>query len=589
MNIYLVFEKRDNIPLFDLEISQEEDSFATARAVVEAGILLPPGGTIGSIQGASLYFKGVLIGGPVKVDGPFAEIELIACPPDISEKIERLQQGMRHPPYWDALWVKEPDQGERIQDAHTSSLYCDRRTWDLARSDWFEGRQTLTLHDSFFPASLQLRMTKRPLKACTVKVHAHWVQKEEGVTDLSSAIRLSFPQSRVSTYTKESLLKKWPTPGHRVGRSGVWILKSDLKEMTPASSLYPSYSPAVPLREDGEDPKPYRVKRHWFKPTLWVSWQYHQKRKETLIVTLHHGFQDLYPGEGEHKVVEFTLQNINPDPHAYKWQPECFYRDGTDVAYQNGIYRCQGTHTAGLTFDANKWVFQKIFHTALGNPARASFFLTDRGYQAAEHAMERAKAILAKQARVIDISFDASWEVVQDITTDTSLVLSDPRLPDGKIRGKVVKYSLIAKGETGERFGRVTILCPPKGREGDHAPALQVPPRGDDYWEGAYLASENTLCRTPSGLTYWRYDDKTPPQARRMGPLLKGIELINGPEDQESDMGACANGSPRALQKALSSKPTRLRLHFKDLRTKETLEHLIPVTMAVPWCVPRSE
>ncbi len=588
MNIYILFQEKEKIDLFDLEIFQEEGFFAKARLVIEAGTPLPSSGTIGTIQGDELYFKGVLVGEPIKIEGNFAEIELIACPPDVSEKRERLQKDIRIPPYWDALWVKDPEKYEEIQDAHTSSFYCDRLSWELTRSDWFEGRQILRVQEIFFQDSLRFRVIKNPFKACTVKVHAHWIQKEEGVSDLGAAIRLSFPYSKVNTYTKEALFEKWPSPGRRVGRSGVWILKSELKEMNPTSPLYPVYSPPLSLKEEGEEPRSYHVKRHWFKPTLWVSWHYHQKRKETLVVTLQNAFQDLYPGEGELKVVEFTLHNINPDPNAYTWRPECFYREGTKVAYKNGIYRCQTTHTAGLFFEEDKWVFQNSFHTALGGPARASFFLTDRGYQAAEHAMERAKAILAKSARAIEISFEAPWDVVKDMTTDTTVVLTDPRLPGGEGRGKVVKYSLIAKGETGERFGRVTLLCAPNCHPEPLVPGLtrddnSVP---SDYCEESYQVYENAMRQTPSGLSYFRYDDKVPPQARREGQLLKGIELINGPEDQESEMLAYAGKPPGALKKALSDKPTRLRLHFKDLRTKETIEHLIPVTMAAPWRAP---
>ncbi|MBI2707871.1 MAG: hypothetical protein HYX35_06150 [Proteobacteria bacterium] len=605
MNICLIFQKRENVPLFDLEISQEEDFFAKARLLVEAGIPLPPCGTIGIIQGDELYFQGVLVGDPVKIEGKFAEIELIACPPDVSERIAIIQKDIHIPPYWDALWVKDSDKYEEIQDAHTSSLYCDRRSWELARSDWFEGRQTLSVQGAFFQDSLRFRVIKNPFKTCTVKVHAHWIQKEEGISDLSAAIRLSFPHSKVNTYTKEALLEKWPSPGRRVGRSGVWILKSELKEMTPASPFYPAYSAPLSLREEGENPRSYHVKRHWFKPTLWVNWTYHQKRKETLVVTLHHAFQDLYPGDGEHKVVEFTLQNINPDPNAYTWRPDCFYREGTKVSYKNAIYRCHTTHTAGLLFEEDKWAFQNSFHTDLGNPARASFFLTDRGYQAAEHAMERAKATLAKSARAIEISFEAPWEVVKDMTTDTTVILNDSRLPGGEGRGKVVKYSLIAKGETGERFGRVTLLCAPNchpelvsGTRGyqipndpGSSPGLKL--RDDssvpnDYCEESYQVHENAMRQTPSGLSYFRYDDTVPLQVRREGHLLKGIELINGPEDQEEEMLAYAGRSTGALEKALSHKSTRLRLHFKDLRTKETIEHLIPVRMAAPWSAPHN-
>jgi hypothetical protein len=585
MNIYIIFDKYKNIPIFDLEIFQEEDCLAKAKLVIEAGVPLPPAGTEGRIQGDTLLFKGVLVGVPTKMSGYFANIELIARPLDFSDQMERLQKDSRIAPYWDALWVKNTENWEETQDVHTSALYCDRRYGTLTRSDWFEGRTSLTLGQAFFQDSLQMKLLKSPLKACTVNVHAHWVQQEEGITNLSGALRLAFPQSQISTYTKDSLLKKWPESGQRIGRSGLWVVKSGLKETHPPSPFYRKRSPTLLLSQPGKAPAPYLLKRHWFNPTLWVGWRYHQKRKETLSVTLHHAVPPLYPGGGEHKVIDYTLQNINPDPKAYIWRPACFYREGSRACYKSAIYRCNSTHTAGDAFEEEreKWTFQENFYTPLGDPARASFFLTDRGYLAAEHAMERAKAQLAKSARALEVCFEAPWDVLKDINTDTSVELTDPRLPSGKARGKVVKYALIAKGDTGERFGRVTLLCS-TGRSAKTAPTLSREPAVimDDYCENAYQAHENAICQTPSGLQYFRYDHMIPPE-KSQGPLLRGIELTNGPDVQEEEMLAHGGGSPGALTQTLSQKPTRLRLHFKDLRTKDQMEHVIPVRMAAPW------
>jgi len=502
--------------------------------------------------------------------------------------MEKLQRETRIPPYWDALWVKDSASLDEIQDTHPSSVYCDRRTGELKRSDWFKGQETLNIQNNFYQDSLHFRLVKSPLKACTVNVHAHWVQQEEGVTNLSSSIRLAFPHFHVNTYTKDAFSKRWPEPGQRLGRSGLWVVKSELKETDPPSLFYPRYSPVIPLGKEGEF-RPHRIKRYWFKPTLWVGWQYQQKRKETLSLTLHHAFQSLYPGEGEHKVVEYTLQNINPDPNAYPWRPECFYRDGTKVFYKNALYRCNTTHTAGVSFEGEreKWDFRNTFHTPLGNPARASFFLTDRGYLAAEHAMERAKAILAKSARAIEISFEAHWDVVKDITTDTSVILADSRLPDGEVRGKVVSYALIAKGETGERSGRVTLLCSVglgvMETNSQKGMGIVV---DEAYCAEDYQVCEKALCQTSSGLSYFRYDDQGPPEKERSS-LLRMIEVMNGPDVQEEEILSHRNRDAEDLRKALLHKSSRLRFHFKDLRTRERVEHTISVTMASPWGGPQ--
>jgi hypothetical protein len=598
MMIYLkwttdkVFNK-EMISIFDLEISQKESFFARARLVVDALTALPPTGTKGLIQQEDdeVLFKGFLIGHPVKMEGPTATIELISKPADFLEKVALLQKKSRIPPYWDDLWIRPENHHnlEEVQDVRTASLYCDRITEELSSSDWFEGRQSFPISPPFFPESLTTKIVRSPLKACTIKVHAHWIQSENGISNLGPSIRRAFPHFKVSTYTKNAVLKKWPETGKRLGRSGYWILKSELKTVTPASPLYPSASPSLLLADESDSFKPYRMRRHWFKTTLWVGWEYQQKRKETLSVTLEHDFQPLFPGEGEHKTVEVTLQNINPDPKAYPWRPGAYYAKSTKVTYKNGIYMCKTPHQAGAVFEEDQqyWAFKKIFYTPLGHHARASFFITERGYQAAEHAMERAKVILAQSARSLEVSFEGPWDALKTVTTDTTLTLSDPRLPSGKVRGKVVSYALIAKGETGERFVRVTLLCAAGAKTTTPVNLKETPHYAlDDYCEETYQVYENKVRTTPTGLTYFSYDDKGPLDPFQGGPVLRGIKLTNGPEEQEAEMLSYAHTTVSVVKKAVSEKPTQLHLYFKDLRTKEKMEHMIPVVLATPWSAP---
>lgn len=588
------FSDKKDIPLLDLEIFQEEDSFAKAHLVIDVRTSLPPTGTEGIIRGndKELFLKGHLVGTPIYIKGDVAKIELIAYPSDFKERIKVLQKACRVHPYWDGLWVppERHTDFQEIQDVRTASLYCDRRTGELSLSDWFEGRQTLTLTDTFFPDSLVVKVIRAPLKSCTINVHAHWVQKETGVASLSSAIKRAFPRLKVNTYTQDALLKKWPEPGKRLGRSGYWVIKSTLKPMIPAASHYPTYSSALPLTKEEGEIKPYRLKRYWFKPSLWVGWQVRQKRKETLSLTLDHAFQPLFPGEGEHKTLEFTLQNINPDPRSHPWKPDSFYRRGAKVCYEQSLYTCKKAHTSSLSFgkDQAYWTFKKLFHTPLGHPARGSFFTTERGYLAAEHAMERAKVELAKSSRCLEVSsFEAPWESLRTITTDVSVTLRDSRLPGGTVKGKVVKYAFVAKGETGERFGHVTLLCG-AGKENVEKKIFHPTPDYtlDDYCEKSYQVHENALDQTPSGLSYLRYDKQGPFHSLFPGPVVRGVRLTHGPQDQEKAIRQCAYRSPSFLRKSLSQSPTRLRLFLKDLRAQERLDSLIPVTMTAPWSAP---
>ncbi len=319
MDVYLIWNQKitinkESISIFDLEISQEEGKFSKARLVVASDMPLPPTDTEALIQGENqeVFFKGLLVGAPLKREGYFSEIEFIARPSDFLEKLNVLQKESRVPPYWDALWLRPEKRkdDQEIQGVRTASLYCDRRTGELSWSDWFEGRKVVDLSQHIFQDSLSVNLVRNPLKSCTVNVSAHWVQSEEGITDLAPAIRRSFPHHKMSTYTQKALTEKWPEPGKRLGRSGLWVVRSELKPMFPVSRLYPRYSSSLLLEGEEKRRKAYRLERHWFKPTFWVGWRYQQKRKETLSLTLSHDFQSIMPGDGEHKVLDFTLQNM---------------------------------------------------------------------------------------------------------------------------------------------------------------------------------------------------------------------------------------------------------------------------------------
>jgi len=597
MNIFLHFPHlasydARNLDIFDLEIHEEENYFAQAILFLRAEEVLPPAGTEGVIQDdlGKLHFKGLLMGAPSKIKDGLAEIKLIAKPHYLKKALEALQRESRKAPFWDPLWVN-PDKHEDFQDiqeVRTASLYCDRKDSRLTWSDWFEGGMTLDLQDNFFEEGFEIKIIKQPLQACTIKVHVNWIQREQGVANLGPALRKAFSHSRVSTYTKKSLEKKWPEPGRRLGKSGVWVIRSQLKPFYPSAPFMPRFSHPLTIGDEKEAQKSYRLERFWFKPTLWVGWSYLQRRRETLTLTLPHAAQPLFPGEGEQRVLEFTLHDVYPEPDAYLWRPDAFYHAAAKVIFKDRIYECVCDHTSSLTFDENgeHWRFLKAFITPLGCPERSSFFLAERGYAAAEHAMERAKVELAKSARALEVSFEGPWETLKDVTTDMCLILKDPRLPGGKIKGKVTKWTFLARGETGERFVCVTLLCAvgegvglPQDQKG--RPAYVE----DAYCVTAYQAYENRIRQSPTGLSYSVDETVSPPQ-RPKGPLLRRIQILNGPDDQEEDIQSRHYETPRALQEALQEKATRLRLFFRDLRTKPRLDHQISLRMS-PWSAPK--
>lgn len=597
MDIYLKWKQpngfvQSNLAIFYLVISEKENHFPSAKLTIDAIAKLPPTGTIGALdkEDGTRLFQGQLMGVPIKVDTYFSEIELIAIPNNFQQKNARLQIKSRKAPFWNALWVKSENHND-FQYNHsikTASLYCDRVSGKLSWSDWFNYSKMIEIGHNYFLNSLKVRFIRTPFKSCTVNVKAHWIQSDWGVENLSSSLRRAFPQHLVNTYTPKSLSKKWPEAGKRIGRSGIWVLKSKFKPMNPLGKMFKRTSPPLKVNEKGKGERLFHALQSWYNPSLWIGWKYKQKRSETLSVTLDHNVEMITPQPMKTKTLEFTLQNINPSPNSYPWQPNSYYPNGSEILFDQAIYTCQRGHTSGLSFEAEQshWLFKKNFLTPLGDPARESFFLTHEGYKAAEHAMERAKYELAKSARYLEVSFESTWSLLEPLTTDMAAQIESPCFPESRVKGKVIKCVLIAEGESGKRWGQAAIVATPP-RENFEQARLPIRPTyvEEGYCNVTCQAFENQLCTTPSGLCYYRYDDQTPPKSFKHHAILRGIEVQNGAQDQEDKLLNQTFKNRRDIEKELAKNATRLRFYFSDIRTKERLEHSITVRMAEPWGV----
>lgn len=95
----------------------------------------------------------------------------------------------------------------------------------------------------------------------------------------------------------------------------------------------------------------------------------------------------------------------------------------------------------------------------IGDPSRRSYFPTDRGLESIEYLLCRARARLLARSRAVQISFDCRFERAIELSCRKNALLYDRRLPGGQALGKIVAYSIIADGDSGEIIGRVTMAC----------------------------------------------------------------------------------------------------------------------------------
>lgn len=602
--------EREDEDVFNLKISQKEGGIAIAKIAVanpKTG-LIPKRKQycyISYHDGSAnhLLFKGALVAVPAKVSGEIAELHFTSqsgCDPI---KLEKLSQRLKVPPFWDALFVDEHTRKDPVEalEARPALYYFCRKTGEISLSGIFEGSCHIDLGTEFYRDSLKVEIGQAPLCAVDVTVSAQWKQHAEGCHDLGPVIAAQFPGGLVTTLTGNDLAKRWWKTGERIGHSPYWIEEADLKEVSPpltgALNLYPRSSVALWQKDVSKDTAAktqVRFKRSWFKPTLKVGWKYLQKRQESLHFTLKQATQDLVQNNQRRRRLKFALQNIVGENH--HWQPFHSYSPGFQLVYQGIIYMSLKRHVSGEAFDPHLWQRKGRSCHVEGQACRSSFFLTDRGVQAFEHALEIARTHLAASARAVTIKVTADFDKLHSITTDHTVAITDDRLPGGKALGKVTSYGLYADGKTGRRFVEVTIGVAVGVGE---RPSVQIShnPVGtfveSGFCEDDCQVIEGGVGKTTSGIFYKHWQSQKPkagvlnPKAITSFDIAEKICVENDAEGQNRHLFTHQYPKRSNLMDAIAEVPTAVKLNLMDFGGFETLKHEIFVEIPEPWSAPR--
>lgn len=94
----------------------------------------------------------------------------------------------------------------------------------------------------------------------------------------------------------------------------------------------------------------------------------------------------------------------------------------------------------------------------IGNVVRASFFETDRGQDALQYLMCRARAMLTAAGRCVEVSCKIPFAHAIELSCRQNGIINDGRIPGGQALGKIRSYSF-GCSQDGEMSGTVTIAC----------------------------------------------------------------------------------------------------------------------------------
>ncbi len=585
---------REDEQVFKLEIRQREGGFALARATIRN----PGCGLLGAgrkrycliSDDQELLFRGRVVGMPASVEGQAVCLDFTAEPMDSQRQLHDLQNDLKQAPHWDDLFVEEGarDNPTEALEARSELYYWSRATGKVHLSDIFQGNEHIDLGDNFFKDSLKVAVGEAPLDSVSMEVIAEWHQRAEGECDISHLIAEKFQYGLVNTLTGPDLAQKWWRTGERVGRTGYWVTHSELKEIRLPRLSASSY---IWEKSKTGDRHKVRLKRHWFKASTRLGWAYRQKRCEIAKFTLKHATQSLAQHNRRCRRLRLHLQDIVGENH--HWRPHHRYTPRFQVVYQGVVYACIRRHQSGENFDEQQWQKLRTAGHVSDQASRASFFLTDRGKQAVEHAIEVARAHLASSARAITIRVTADFASLRKVTTDHLVSITDPRLPGGKAQGKVTDYRIVMDGKTGKRWVDVTLSVAVGAGPQDEQLNIST---GESYAEATFCDDyqlEVGRGRTSGNIGYVSWQAQQPntgilnPHSLSAHDVVHKINVVNSVVEQDEYLLQNQYPERQKVREVIAEVPTNISIELADICAVETLNHEITIDLPEPWSAPK--
>lgn len=454
--------------LFSFALSQTEGEFATLLIT----LLNPRAGLLNgdhpiwcwfsyedeenpTVAGVTPLFNGRLVGVPSNIQDEAVELTFLARPEDYDAQKSALAETLKVAPYWDPIFVptdrrEDPD---FVLESRPERWHIDRVTLAVTASDIVEGEDDVIAFGSGpFYDSVKITYDQAPATRFDCKATITWVQRGNGMLDLSGAIEEAFAaqggsmvRGFLATYTGGGLISDWPPLGTDIG--GGW------KVGTSSAT-----------RIDG------RFSKIWLTNVAMASGGLASTNGATFAgtgATTTGGLLGFYGASlsdtGGPSVVQFPIWNIQG----------IFFAE----------YEASRERVETVTFSINADVQPIVSDTAddvinielttaeVDQPVdpggaipildlrRPSYMLTDRGKQSLGYLITRGRSALLARARCVRINFEDTFQSVVRATLRKSATIVDPRIPGGSAKGKITGYNLSLDGDSGAIKGGVVLAC----------------------------------------------------------------------------------------------------------------------------------
>lgn len=552
--------EREDEKVLSLAITQAEGEFASLSIDIKnprVGLLAAsrkrwawlswkaPGDVTGD---AVPLFFGRLIGIPSDLQAEVITMELIARPQDWNDQRSALASTMKVFPYWDPAWfdAEARDNPDSVLEGYTKLWHTDRVTHVVTASDILTGEDgTLDVSGGFFRDSLRVSYDKIPGRRVSVRATAQWNQEAAGSINFTQAIADAFhtiggyggSSYLIASYTGQGLMDDWPKKGNNIG--GGWTVGEGTLATRVDGRVNAGGDQEVVQTENG---KIVSFPVWTLKGEFVADYKASRGRIETVEFTLEADVQALLtePGDEETIQLDLTSEKLNE------------LVDPGDLA-------------------------------PIRDPARRTYFQTDRGWRSIEHLIARARAILLARSRACLVTVQLPWEVALGASLRKTGLFEDARLPCGQAAGKIISYELSASGDTGELLGEVTIACPVGKGNAVTADGGDPTYVEDGYVQDGYQVRVNRVVAPVAGeVTYVPpegvavQDDGLDFSNLTVADVLlpiegtntevdePGIDVLFGPAAQQGII-AQGGGDMSAVTEALNQAYTIVRVNLKPL------------------------
>lgn len=574
-------------------LNQEENGFATLDVVVPN----PRKGLLNSedeqwcffarkeydSETITCLFYGRIVGIPNSIAQNKMQVTFRAEPPDFSTALTTFADTLKVRPYYDKLW-DDPgdwDDPDTVLLARTAHFHTDRVDHSISISDKFEGEdgtinflETDVVRSSVDPQIGQPSATEIQ---CVGTVR--WTQKATGIVDVTPQLVAGFKAADIdgldienpfgiASYTMDVLVENWPLPGDEIG-SG-WsvedtvIIDGTNRWITPETyaanliTMYSAQNPYTDVREQLEailgasisggvfvnDTGAEDIAMTSVKPSMIVRYKAERERTETINFTLRCDLQAVVTDAPVPKQLALSSNDVSED-------------------YGEGIL--------------------------IGDVRRNAFFPTDRGREAVENYLLRARAMLLDDARSVHVTFTVRYQYIFEVSLRKNASIIDPRLPGGFAAGKIINYSASIDGNSGLAVCSITIACGV-----GYGNVLSGEAGTPDYVEEGYVDqgyqtySDKLILLPTSDLGYTDYDNVTTDDDginffdMRADDVVQSVIVTNGVGAQQAALLLNRfRETKEEIDDAVEEIETNVCMNFKPLQGSFKTDYNISVEPVV--------